>query len=427
MHVCHRGSFVALYNQYLSHTSFPPVEEQIAYIKKGLAELIREEELRERLTASEKTGKPLRVKAGFDPTAPDLHLGHTVLLRKMRHFQDLGHTAIFLIGDMTGLIGDPSGRNITRPSMTRQEIERNAETYKAQVFKILDPAKTEVLFNSKWLEPMRFEDMIRLCSKYTVAQLLERDEFSKRFAEQTPISLHELLYPLAQGYDSVALECDVEMGGTDQKFNLLVGRDLQRDSGQPPQIVATVPILEGLDGVEKMSKSKGNFIGIAEPPKVMFRKVMSISDNLMYRYYELLTDLSLDEIEDLRKAVLAGERDPMEVKMELGRRIVADFHSEEEAVGARSAFDREVRQGLEPADTETVDLPAAAQTDKGIRVDKLLAQVSLADSVSDAARKLKAGAIEINGAIHKELLLTAEAGVLVLRAGKKWKRVRVPA
>ena len=410
----------------MSQTSFPPVEEQITYIKKGLAELIREEELRERLTASAKTGKPLRVKAGFDPTAPDLHLGHTVLLRKMRHFQDLGHTAIFMIGDMTGLIGDPSGRNITRPPMTREEIERNGETYKAQVFRILDPERTEVLFNSAWLAPMRFEDVIRLCSKYTVARLLERDDFSKRFSEQTPISLHELLYPLAQGYDSVALECDVEMGGTDQKFNLLVGRDLQRDSGQAPQIVATVPILEGLDGVEKMSKSKGNYIGIAEPPKVMFRKVMSISDDLMYRYYELLTDLSLDQIESLRKAVLAGERDPMEVKMELGRRIVADFHSEEEATSARTAFDREVRQGLEPADTETVDLPSAAQTDKGVRVDKLMAQIGLADSVTDAARKLKAGAVEINGTVHKELLYTANAGVLVLRAGKKWKRVQVP-
>ncbi len=410
----------------MSQTSFPPVEEQVTYIKKGLAELIREEELRARLTTSAKTGKPLRVKAGFDPTAPDLHLGHTVLLRKMRHFQDLGHTAIFLIGDMTGLIGDPSGRNITRPPMTREEIERNAETYKAQVFKILDPEKTEVLFNSKWLEPMRWEDLIRLCSKYTVAQLLERDDFSKRFADQIPISLHELLYPLAQGYDSVALECDVEMGGTDQKFNLLVGRDLQRDSGQLPQIVATVPILEGLDGVEKMSKSKGNFIGIAEQPKVMFRKVMSISDDLMYRYYELLTNLPMREIESLREAVLAGKRDPMQVKMDLGHRIVADFHSDEEAASAQNAFDREVRQGLEPADAEMVDLPAVVQTDKGVRVDKLIAQIGLADSVTDAARKLKAGAVEIDGAIYKDLLLTAGAGLLVLRVGKKWKRVRVP-
>jgi tyrosyl-tRNA synthetase len=357
------------------------------------------------------------VKAGFDPTAPDLHLGHTVLLRKMKHFQDLGHTVIFLIGDMTGLIGDPSGRNITRPSMTREEINRNAETYKAQVFKILDPVKTEIRFNSDWLQPLKFEDVIALCSKYTVARLLERDDFTKRFKEGIPISLHELMYPISQGYDSVALRCDVEMGGTDQKFNLLVGREIQKDYGQAPQIVATVPILEGLDGVEKMSKSKNNYIGITEAPKVMFRKVMQISDDLMYRYYELLTDLPAQEIAGLRA------KDPMQVKMELGRRIVADFHSPADADAAREAFDREVRQGLEPADTETVDLPAGAITDKGIRVDKLLAIVGLADSVTDAARKLKAGAVEINGAIYRELLLVGAAGVLTIRVGKKWKRV----
>ena len=273
-----------------------PVDQQLTYLKKGLAEFIREEDLRERLAL----GRPLRVKAGFDPTAPDLHLGHTVLLRKMKHFQDLGHTVIFLIGDMTGLIGDPTGRNITRPPMTREEINRNAETYKAQVFKILDPEKTEIRFNSEWFDKMRFEDVIRLAGRYTVARLLERDDFSKRFKEQAPISVHELLYPLAQGYDSVALECDVEMGGTDQKFNLLVGRELQRDYGQPSQIVATVPILEGLDGVEKMSKSKGNYVGITEPPADMFRKLMNISDTLIWRYYELLTDLSLEEIGQIR-------------------------------------------------------------------------------------------------------------------------------
>ncbi|MBV8830336.1 MAG: tyrosine--tRNA ligase [Acidobacteriaceae bacterium] len=409
----------------MNETSFPPVDEQLTYLKKGLAELIREEELRERLASSVKTGRPLRVKAGFDPTAPDLHLGHTVLLRKMRHFQDLGHTVIFLIGDMTGLIGDPTGRNITRPPMTRKDIERNAETYRTQVFKILDPEKTVVDFNSKWLEPLRFEDVIRLCSKYTVARLLERDDFSKRFRENSPISVHELLYPLAQGYDSVALQCDVEMGGTDQKFNLLVGRDLQRDSGQLPQIVATVPILEGIDGVEKMSKSKGNFIGISEPPKVMFAKVMRISDQLMYRYYELLTDMPVSEIERLRGDIASGLRDPMEAKMELGQRIVADFHSEAEAAAAREAFDREVRQGLEPSDTDTVDVPPGALTEKGIRIDKLLAQTGLADSVTDATRKIKAGAVEVDGAVRKDLLLPAAPGVLVLRVGKKWKRVRI--
>ncbi len=281
-----------------------PVSEQLTYLKKGFVEIIREEDLAERL----KLGRPLRVKAGFDPTAPDLHLGHTVLLRKMKHFQDMGHTVIFLIGDMTGLIGDPTGRNITRPPMTREQIDQNAETYKAQVFKILDPAKTELRFNSEWLEPMKWEDLIRLTAKYTVARILERDDFAKRLKEGTPISMHELLYPLAQGYDSVALKCDVELGGTDQRFNLLVGRELQRDSGQPPQIVGTMPLLVGTDGVDKMSKSKGNYIGITEPPKVMFRKVMGISDELMWRYWELLTDLSLQEIGALKSArAHAGE------------------------------------------------------------------------------------------------------------------------
>jgi tyrosyl-tRNA synthetase len=404
---------------------FLPVEQQLTYLKKGLAELIREEDLKERLTESLKENRPIRVKAGFDPTAPDLHLGHTVLLRKMKHFQDLGHTVIFLIGDMTGLIGDPTGRNTLRPPMTRAEIEQNAQTYKDQVFKILDPVKTEVRFNSEWLRPLSFEDVIKLCSKYTVARLLERDYFAKRFKEGIPISMHELLYSLSQAYDSVALHCDVEMGGTDQTFNLLVGREIQSDYGQPRQIVATVPLLEGLDGVEKMSKSKGNYIGITEPPKVMFRKIMQISDDLMFRYYELLTDMQMDEITSLRKAVTSGATPPMQLKMELGRRIVADFHSVAEADEAVEAFDREVRQGLEPADTETVELPAQAQSEKGIRLDKLLAAVGLADSVTDAARKMKAGAVEVNGQIAKELLLADTTGTLVVRLGKKWKRVRI--
>lgn len=404
---------------------FAPAEEQLTYLKKGLSELIREEELRERLTAAARQGRPLRVKAGFDPTAPDLHLGHTVLLRKMKHFQDLGHTVIFLIGDMTGLIGDPTGRNITRPPMTRDEIQRNAETYKAQVFKILDPDKTEVRFNSTWMGPLTFENVIHLCSKYTVARLLERDDFSKRFKEGTPISVHELLYPLVQGFDSFALECDVEMGGTDQKFNLLVGREIQKDYGQPPQIIATVPLLEGLDGVEKMSKSKGNYIGITEPPKVMFRKIMKISDNLMYRYYELLTDMQLSDIAKLRDDIASGRKDAMEVKTALGRRIVSDFHSAAEADAAHEAFNREVRQGLEPADIETIDLPAAASSDKGIRVDKLLALIGLTASVTDATRKIKAGAVEINGNIQKDLLLNNVAGELTIRVGKQWKRVKI--
>jgi len=405
--------------------TFPPVEQQMAYLKKGLAELIREEDLRARLIAAAKENRPIRVKAGFDPTAPDLHLGHTVLLRKMKHFQDLGHTVIFLIGDMTGLIGDPSGRNVTCPPMTREEINRNAETYKQQVFKILDPKKTEIRFNSDWLQPLTFENLISLCSKYTVARLLERDDFTKRFKEGIPILMHELLYPLSQAYDSVMLKCDVEMGGTDQKFNLLVGREIQKDYGQPPQIVATVPILEGLDGVEKMSKSKGNYIGITEAPKVMFRKVMQISDDLMYRYYELLTDLQHDDIAQLRQTVAEGSKDPMQIKMDLGRRIVADFHSSADADAAVDAFVREVRHGLEPADTETVSLPPSVVTDKGIRLDKLLAAIGLADSVTEAARKLKAGSVEINGAIHKDHVLTDANGTLAIRLGKKWKRVQV--
>src|SRR5580658_6382419 len=307
-----RNLIVPLYNDGVT------VTEQLEYIKKGMVEIIREQDLKGRLEECAKAGRPLRVKAGFDPTAPDLHVGHTVLLRKLKHFQDLGHTVIFLIGDMTGLIGDPTGRNITRPPMTREELNRNAETYKSQVFKILDRDKTELRFNSEWLEPLKYEDIVRLCAKYTVARILERDDFDKRLKENTPISMHELLYPLAQGYDSVMLECDVELGGTDQRFNLLVGRELQRDVGQLPQIVGTVPLLEGTDGVEKMSKSKGNYIGITEPPKVIFRKVMGISDTLMWRYWELLTDKSMAEV-----AAMKAE-DPMPVKMRLAREIVTD-------------------------------------------------------------------------------------------------------
>ena len=404
---------------------FPPVDEQLSYLKKGFAEIIREEELRERLIAAAKENRPLRVKAGFDPTAPDLHLGHTVLLRKMKHFQDLGHKVIFLIGDMSGLIGDPTGRNTMRPPLTREEIQKNADTYKTQVFKILNPDLTEVRFNSEWLERLTFENVVRLCSKYTVARLLERDDFSKRFKEGVPISVHEFLYPLATGFDSFALESDVELGGTDQKFNLLVHREIQRDYGQQPQIIATVPILEGLDGVEKMSKSKDNYIGITEPPKVMFRKVMQISDDLMYRYYELLTDMQSGKIEQLRAEIVGGRRDPMEAKMDLAERIVRDFHTEGEATAAHEAFNREVRQGLEPADTELVALPPQAVSDNGIRLDRLLALIGLAPSVTEATRRIKAGAVEVNGAIWKELLLTQNTGEIVIRSGKLWKRVRL--
>jgi len=389
------------------------IDEQLAYLKKGLAELIREEELRDRLIQSQKTGRPLRVKAGFDPTAPDLHVGHTVLLRKMKHFQDLGHTVIFLIGDMTGIIGDPTGRNTTRPPMTREQIDENAETYKTQVFKILDPEKTEVRFNSEWLAPLKFEDIIRLCSKYTVARLLERDDFTKRYKEGVPISMHELLYPLAQAYDSVMLRCDVEMGGTDQKFNLLVGRDIQRDSGQAPQIVATTPVLEGLDGVEKMSKSKGNYIGITEPAKVMFRKVMSISDDLMWRYYDLLTDKSSAEI-----AALRDRNEPMAAKQALARQIVADFHSGAAATEALDAFDREVREGQAPADIETVSL----LVEWGTSLPKIILGTGMAESRTEAERKIKSGAVEIDGVRFTNLSYTVEKPV-VMRVGKKWKRI----
>ena len=404
-----------------------PIDEQLTYLKKGLAEIIREEDLRERLVQAAQAGRPLRVKAGFDPTAPDLHLGHTVLLRKMKHFQDLGHTVIFLIGDMTALIGDPTGRNITRPPMTRDDIERNAETYRTQVFKILDPQKTEVRFNSEWLQPMRYEELVRLCGRYTVARILERDEFAKRFREGTPISVHELLYPLAQAYDSVALRCDVEMGGTDQKFNLLVGREIQKDYGQPPQIVATTPLLEGLDGVNKMSKSLGNYIGIAEPPEIMYRKVMQIADSLMFRYYELLTDRSLAQIDQMRARIAAGELHPMQAKAELARLIVADFHSAAEAARAEEEFNRVVRRHEIPADIETVPLPEGVRTPAGIRVDKLLAKIGLAESVSDAVRKIKAGAVEINDQRVHDLILggvLADAPAeLIVHAGKNWRKV----
>jgi tyrosyl-tRNA synthetase len=385
------------------------IEEQIVYLRKGMAELIREEDLRERL----KLGRPLRIKAGFDPTAPDLHLGHTVLIRKMKHFQDLGHTVTFLIGDMTGLIGDPTGRNAMRPPMTRAEINANAETYKAQVFKILDPEKTVIAFNSKWLEPMTFEEMVRLCSHYTVARILERDDFSKRYQSNTPISIHEFLYPLAQGYDSVQMECDVELGGNDQKFNLLVGRELQRAYGQPPQIVGTVPLLEGLDGVEKMSKSKNNYVGITEPAAVMFSKLMSIPDDLMFRYYELLTDKTVSEIAQLRLA------HPKETKMDLARLIVTDFHSREDAERAAGEWVRVVSQGAAPAELEEYLV-----TEPGLRMDKLLVRCGLAASGSEAQRKIKEGALEVDGARVSELVVLEFPGSYVLRLGKKWKKVQ---
>jgi len=401
----------------------PPIDEQIAYLKKGFAELIREEDLRERLVLCEKEGRPLRIKVGFDPTAPDLHLGHTVLLRKMKHFEDMGHEVIFVIGDGTGMIGDPTGRNAARPAMTREEIERNAETYRAQVFKILDPEKTLVRFNSEWLGPLRFEDLVRLAAKYTVARLLERDDFAKRYREGTPISIHELFYPLAQAYDSVFLHADVELGGTDQKFNLLVGREIQRDYGQPPQIVGTTPLLEGLDGVNKMSKSLGNYVGITEPAATMFAKLMSISDDLMFRYYELLTDMSVAEIAGLRQRIAAGELHPMQAKIELARGIVADFHSRADAERAAEEFNRVVRRGEAPSELPSIPLPEGVRTEAGVRLDKVLAKTGLAESVSDAQRMIKAGAVEINGQKCTGMTVPYAAGEWIIQAGKKWVRV----
>ena len=365
-----------------SMPNFAPVDEQLAYIKKGSAEIIRESELRSKLEKSRAAGKPLRVKLGMDPTAPDLHLGHTVVLRKLKHFQDLGHTVIFLIGDFTGMIGDPTGRSATRPPLSREQIEQNAETYKAQVFKILDPQKTVIDFNRRWFSKFTADDFIRLAAKYTVSQMLEREDFHKRFLEEKPIAVHELLYPLAQGYDSVALEADVELGGTDQKFNLLVGRELQRAYGQEPQVVLTTPILEGLDGVQKMSKSLGNAIGIHEPPLEMYGKIMSISDEIMWRYYELLTDVSMDEIEKIKH-----ESHPMQAKKDLGRRIVADFHSADAGAKAGKDWAKQFQKDEVPEDVEEILIALAeigghvVNTDRGgeatIRADRLLVRCGL--------------------------------------------------
>jgi len=331
---------------------FKPVEEQMKLLKKGAVEIIQEEDLIRKLERSRKENKPLRVKAGFDPTAPDIHLGHTVLLRKMKHFQELGHEVIFLIGDFTGLIGDPSGRSATRPAMTREEINKNAETYKQQVFKILDPEKTIIDFNSRWLGKLTSFEIIKLTSKYTVARILERDDFTKRFKAGLPISVHELLYPLMQAYDSVALQADVELGGTDQTFNLLVGREIQREYGQEPQVVLTVPLLEGLDGVEKMSKSLGNYVGINEPPEEMFGKLMSISDELMFRYYELLTDVETEQIEKWQKEAKEGQINPRDLKAQLARMIVTDFWGEELARKAAEEFDRIFKHKDLPSEIE---------------------------------------------------------------------------
>jgi tyrosyl-tRNA synthetase len=429
--------------------NFASVDEQLTYLKKGSAEIIREADLRAKLEKSRATGKPLRVKLGMDPTAPDLHLGHTVVLRKLKHFQDLGHTAIFLIGDFTGMIGDPTGRSVTRPPLTREQIEENAETYKAQVFKILDPQKTVIDFNRRWFAKFTADDFIRLMAKYTVSQLLEREDFHRRFQEEKPISMHELLYPLVQGYDSVALEADVELGGTDQRFNLLVGRELQRAYGQESQVVLTTPILEGLDGVQKMSKSLGNAIGIHEPPLEMYGKIMSISDEMMWRYYELLTDVQVAEIEKVKQ-----EAHPMQAKKELARRIVGDFHSAEAATKAAEDWARQFQKNETPDVLEHVTVPIskiyigsgeAVGTQYPppdvhvlaedrlrtaavlVRVDKLLAEAGLADSASDGGRKVKQRAVRIDEELIEKpkLAVPSPARPLLVRAGRSMKRVMI--
>jgi tyrosyl-tRNA synthetase len=382
---------------------------QLEQIRRGSVEIINEEELIGKL----RKGLPLRVKAGFDPTAPDLHLGHTVLIQKLKHFQDLGHHVIFLIGDFTGMIGDPSGKSETRKKLTREEVLRNAETYKRQIFKILDPERTEIAFNSTWMDTFSAADFIELCSRYTVARMLERDDFEKRFKGNQPIAIHEFLYPLVQGYDSVALKADVELGGTDQKFNLLMGRHLQREHGQASQIVLTVPILEGLDGVQKMSKSLGNYIGIDEAPSDVFGKVMSISDELMWRYYELLSDRSLDAIRDLKEQVQSGALHPKTAKEDLAEEITARFHGAENARGAREGFNAVfAKQGI-PEDIEIFGAAAGA-----LLVD-VLSESGVCSSKGDARRMCKQNAVTVDGRKEDDASFAFGPGEYVLKIGKK--------
>jgi tyrosyl-tRNA synthetase len=393
-------------------------EQQLAYLRKGAAEIIREDELRAKLEQSVKTGKPLRVKLGVDPTAPDIHLGHTVVLRKLKHFQDLGHTAIFLIGDFTGMVGDPTGQSETRPPLSREEVMANAQTYLEQVYKILEKKKTEVRYNSEWLGRLTGHDMIRLCAHYRLARMLEREDFRSRLAENQPIAIHELLYPLLQAYDSVALEADVELGATEQKFNLLIGRDIQREYGQASQVAFIMPILVGVDGERKMSKSFGNYIGINEPPGEMFGKLMSIPDDVMWSYYELLTDLAAEEISALQQRLKAGEAHPVDVKTELATAIVAGFHAEKAAQKAAAEFQRVFRERQAP---EEAPARRVARSGKQ-RLTKLLVGWGLAPSNSEAQRLIAQGGVEIDGTrvddVKKEVDLS-KPGEFLLRAGKK--------
>lgn len=391
------------------------IDEQLEFLKKGTVDLIREEDLKAKLERSAKTSKPLRVKLGLDPTAPDIHIGHTVVIRKLKAFQDLGHTVIFLIGDFTGMIGDPSGKNVTRPPLSRDEVNANAETYKRQMFKLLDPVKTELRFNGEWMDKFTSADFVKLCAKTTVKQILERDDFTKRLNEEKPISLHELLYPLVQGYDSVALDADIELGGTDQKFNLLMGRNLQREFDQEPQVVITTPLLEGLDGVNKMSKSLNNYIGIDESPDEMFGKVMSISDELMWRYYDLVTDLTPSEISNLRSEIEGG-KNPRDTKVNLAKLIIKDFHSQSDADAAEEEFNRRFVKKEVPE--EIPEVSVAAQT---YRLADLVLASGLVDSKGEAKRLIEQGGIKIDG--EKATSAAAEIEMvngseIVLQVGK---------
>ncbi|MBI3094204.1 MAG: tyrosine--tRNA ligase [Rhodocyclales bacterium] len=384
------------------------IDSQLALIKRGADELLIESELVEKL----KSGRPLRVKAGFDPTAPDLHLGHTVLINKLRHFQDLGHHVMFLIGDFTGMIGDPSGKNTTRPPLSREQILENADTYREQVFKILDPQKTEVCFNSTWFEPLGAAGMIKLAARHTVARMLERDDFSKRYTGGQPIAIHEFLYPLCQGYDSVAMKADVELGGTDQKFNLLVGRELQKHYGQAPQCVLMMPLLEGLDGVNKMSKSLGNYIGIAESPTEIFGKLMSVSDELMWRYYELLSFRANDEIAKFKRDVAEG-RNPRDIKVLLAQEIVTRFHSAKDAEAALAEFEARFQRGVLPADMPQISVAAGS-------LAQVLKSAGLTSSTSDALRMIDGGGVRINGEkVGDRNAALSAGGCVVLQVGKR--------
>ncbi len=388
------------------------VREALAIVKRGVDELLIESEFAQKLASSEKTGKLLRIKLGLDPTAPDLHLGHTVVLNKMRQLQDLGHTVIFLIGDFTSMIGDPSGRNVTRPPLTREQIEQNAKTYFSQASLVLDPERTEIRYNSEWCDPLGARGMIELSARYTVARILEREDFTKRFKAGTPISVHELLYPLMQGYDSVALKSDLEIGGTDQKFNLLVGRELQKDYGQTPQCILTMPLLEGLDGVEKMSKSKGNYIGITEPANTMFAKVMSISDVMMWRYYELLSFRSIAEITQFKTDVDGG-RNPRDIKVLLAQEIVERFHSRQAAEDALADFNHRARGGIPD------EVPEVALSGAPMGIGQLLKQANLCASSSEALRMVEQGGVRIDGATVSDKALKVDAGTFVVQVGKR--------